>query len=94
MIVKIHQNKDNKILAICDKNLLGKKFFDGELQLEVNEFYNGEEMREEKILEELKDANIVCLIGEESIKFGLKHKLISEGNIIKVKGVPHAQGLL
>lgn len=94
MIVKIHKNKDNKILAICDKGLLGKKFSEEDLEIEVNEFYNGEEMYEKKIIEELKDTTIVCLIGKESINFGLKHNLIKRENIIKIEGILHAQGLL
>lgn len=94
-IVKIHKLSDDRImLAICDSNLLGKKFENGKHQLDLSsDFYRGEEMDDEKILSYIKRTYIINLVGEESIDFGIRYKLI-EKNIVVIKGVPHAQAML
>ena len=44
------------VVAICDKELIGKKFYEGKFQLDVKEnFYKGEEMDEEKTIQILKN---------------------------------------
>ena len=37
---------DNEVVSVCDTNLVGKTFTEGELELKVSEqFYKGEEKR-------------------------------------------------
>lgn len=44
MIVKMHKTQDNRIvLAVCDNDLLDKKFEEGKMQLDLTSyFYKGE----------------------------------------------------
>ena len=80
------------MLAICDASLKGKKFSEDDKQLDLSsDFYNGEEMSDEEVLELFKTAYIVNLAGEESVLFGIKAGIIEEDHIIKVDGIPHAQ---
>ena len=51
-------------------------------------------MYEEELKELIKDAYVLNLVGEKSIKFALENKLIEKEHIIKVKGVPHAQAVI
>ncbi|MBS3158103.1 DUF424 family protein, partial [Candidatus Woesearchaeota archaeon] len=37
---------------------------------------------------------IINLVGEESVDFGIRNKLIEKKSIIVIKGVPHAQAIL
>ncbi len=95
MIVKIHKAERRNIISICDKNLIGKKFEDKDLQLDVSElFYKGQDFSEEKTLEVVKDADSLNIVGEESIRFALKNKLIDETSIIRIKKIPHAIAIL
>lgn len=93
MIVKIHKNQQGQIiLAICDNNLLGKKFTQGDLQLDLTgNFYKGEDKTEQEILKLIDNAYILNIVGKECIEFALKHKLIEKQNIITIDGIPHAQ---
>ena len=95
-IIKIHKLSDGRVmLAICDPNLLGKKFEEGKLQLDLSsDFYKGEEMDDEKILGYVDRTYIINLVGEESVDFGIRNMLIEKKSIIVVKGVPHAQVML
>lgn len=96
MIVKIHKNNDGKvILAVCDKELLGKKFEEGKLQLDLSsKFYDGKEMQEETLLKLFKSAYIINLVGKRSINIAIKAGIIDRERVIKIKNVPHAQVVL
>ncbi len=93
MIAKIHKNLQGQIvLAICDSELLGKKFTQNDFQLDLTgDFYKGEEKSEEEIKELLKDIYIINAVGKKCIDFLLKNNLIEKEKIITIKGIPHAQ---
>ena len=81
------------VIAICDANLLGKKFEEGKFQLDVKEsFYKGEEASEEKVIELIKsfsgeDATF-NVVGEKSVVAALKAGVVSEEDVSKIKGIP------
>jgi len=95
MIIAIHKIDGKKIIAISDSDLLGKKFEDGNKQLDLTaDFYKGEEKKEAEILEIVKNAYIIQFTGEKSVTFGVKNKIIEKENIIKISGIPHAEGVI
>ena len=95
IIVKIHTAEKRKIVSICDENLIGKKFEEKNLQLDVSEsFYKGQRLSEKEIFKIIKDADSLNIVGEESINFSLENKLIEESNIIKIKKIPHTISIL
>ena len=92
LYVKIHKSEGSEVIAVCDKELLGKTLKEGDMEIKISEeFYKGEDMTEEEITALLKEARNVNLIGEKSIALGIKVGIISEENILKIEGVPHAQ---
>ncbi len=98
ILVKIHQTY-REIIAICDSDLVGKKFEEGNMQLEVNEqFYGGKEMSDDKILELLKEKSQedACFnfVGKNSVDIGAKAGIIDKNRVIRVKDIPHAMALL
>ncbi len=96
MIAKIHKNQQGQIiLALCDKELLGKKFTENDLQLDLSsDFYKGEEKTEQEIKEMLKEVYIINAVGENCIAFLLKNNLIEKEHIITIEKIPHAQCIL
>jgi hypothetical protein len=98
MLIKIHKSYRN-IVAVCDFDLIGKTFEQGERILEVREnFYNGEEIGEEKLIELMRnlareDATF-NIVGRKSVEVALKAGIISREGIKKVKGIPFALVLL
>ena len=96
MIAKIHKTLEGRtILAVCDSNLKGKKFEQGELQLDISsEFYAGKEIDEKEIKKLFKVVQIVNLVGKKSVELGMKAGIVSKEFVLKVKGIPHAQGIV
>ena len=98
MLVKIHKSYRN-IVAICDSNLLGKKFEQGNLQLDLTtEFFKGEKMTESQVLEIIEDAvredASFNIVGEKAIACAIKVGIINKKSIKKIQGIPVALTLL
>jgi uncharacterized protein len=92
MLVKIHVMEDKEVISVCDSNLIGKTFTEGELELKVSEqFYKGEEKTEEEVSELMKEATNLNLVGEESIKLAEKIGILEKDNVIVIGGISHAQ---
>lgn len=94
MFVKIHKTYRD-VVAICDSELLGKMFEEGEFQLHVKEnFFNGDEVSEDKLIKIMKkmaaEDSTFNIVGTKSVKAGLKAGIISEQGIKKIQGVPFA----
>lgn len=87
------------VVAVCDSELLGKRFEEGNFQLHVKEsFYKGEEKSEEETIEFLKrmsqeDATF-NIVGENSVKAALEAGIITENSVDSVQGVQFALVLL
>ncbi|MCX6708164.1 MAG: DUF424 family protein [Candidatus Woesearchaeota archaeon] len=95
MLVKIHKKESRTIIAVCDKDLLGKLFEENGKQLDLRgEFYKGEELEIEEIGDLIRNADGVNLVGQEAINLGLQEGVIGQENIIIIKGIPHAQAIL
>ncbi|MGC8663250.1 MAG: DUF424 domain-containing protein [Thermoplasmata archaeon] len=97
MKISIHIWKvQNEImLAACDSNLLGKKFEEGELHIEVKtEFYHKTYTTEKSFRNVLKKATIINLVGENVIRIAIEEGVIDENNIIRISNVPHAQAVV
>jgi hypothetical protein len=95
MIVKVHKKDEKTIVAVCDSDLLGKKFEQGELQLDLtSDFYKGDEMDEKEAGDLVRNADIVNLVGKNSVKLGMQEGVIDEDHVMEIAGVPHAQAVI
>jgi len=87
------------VVAICDSELLGKRFEEGKFQLDVKEsFYKGEEVSEEEAIRTMKrmsaeDATF-NIVGKNSVDIALKAGIVVEEGIGEIQGVPFALVLL
>lgn len=89
---KIHTRDNARVLAACDKELMGKKLKHNETEFNVSEhFYRGKEATETEFKEMLKEHENINLLGKKTVEIALAENLISEKSIITISGVPHAQ---
>jgi len=96
--IRIHKSYRN-VVAICDKEILGKKFEEGKKQLDIREsFYKDKELTKEQAMQELKKMKIedstFNIVGKDSIKLALEAQIIKKSDISYVNGVPFALFLI
>ena len=80
------------MVAVCDKDIIGKKFKEGELTLKLeHSFYQGNEACERDVKEALTSATIANLAGEKAIACAVDCGCIDPDTVIYIQGIPHAQ---
>jgi len=98
ILIKIHKSY-REVVAICDSNLIGKKFEQGKFQLDLKEsFYKGEEYNAKKTKEIIKkmsaeDATF-NIVGEKSIQCAIETGIFTKENTKKIQGIPFALVLI
>jgi hypothetical protein len=90
--IKVFKQGNDLVIGACDENLLGKKFVDGKLQIDVaKRFYDGDRINKNKLKTFLDDATIANLVGKETVSYAIQCGYINPDCILKIKGIPHAQ---
>lgn len=90
-LLRTIRTQGENMVIVCDEELLGKKFKNGELRLEVKEsFYKGEKASVEDCLAALRSATIGNLVGS-IVEHAMKAGIIESGNVLRFQKVPHAQ---
>lgn len=93
--VSVKHSPHGTLLVITDREILGKVFEEGRIQLDMRKkFYLGEHMSKEKVKELLKSARHIHLTGKHSVAVGIELEVINNDKILWVKGIPHAEGVL
>jgi len=92
MFIKIHKTGQKEILAVCDEDIIGKKFEQGDLCIEVSEvFYKDKKVDKKELEDLLKYYDNINIVGKDSIKIALELGIIEKESIIQIKGIPHVQ---
>ena len=87
------------VVAVCDKELLGKKFEEGKLQLDVKEsFFKGKESSKEEASEIMRDMKLedstFNIIGKKSVQTALETGIITKEGIGIIANIPFALVLM
>ena len=92
MLAKKHFSGKKLILAICDSELIGKKFEEGKKDLDVSsEFYKGKKVDDDEAARLIKRAYIINAVGNKTMCFLLKNKIIEQKEALEIANIPHAQ---
>ena len=83
------------VAAVCDSDLLGKKFEEDNKQLDLtSDFYKGEETDDMTVGDTLRNADHANLVGEKAIKLGIQEGIIDESHVKKIADIPYAQAII
>jgi hypothetical protein len=94
MYMKKYERGKEKVVALCDKELIGKVLREGGLVLDLERysaFYVGEITSEKAAAEALETATSVNLVGKKAVGLAIKRKLAEKGSERIIEGVPHLQ---
>jgi hypothetical protein len=90
--IKVYNQGRERLVAACDREIVGKTFRSDGLVLEVSEsFYHGDEVDEEALVNWLRLATVANLSGEKVVGIAVRNGFVDEGCVIRIGGVPHAQ---
>lgn len=90
--VNVHRSQSEVLVAVCDREILGRCFSEGDVGLDVSEvFYKGELVPLKRLSEFLSKASIVNLTGNRVVGEALRLGFLDEGRVLEVSGVRHAQ---
>ena len=94
MYLKIHENPNGKIVAVCDEELIGKVLEEKDKYMDLDKhrnFYIGEKVSEEKVKVALKSFGSVNIVGKKSVKIATDMKLVSKDELMYINTVPYIQ---
>lgn len=96
-IIRIIRVDRGFLIAGCDEELLGKKFTEGKKQIDLtSNFYEGEKYSDKdynKVLNLMKNAYIINIVGRRIVDLALKNKIIDSNRVLFISGVPTAQSV-
>ena len=78
---KLFKTGSDTMLAIADLAIVGKKYSEGHLQIEVEkDFYSERSCTESDVMKLVRGAAIVNAVGKDIIAILIKNKIIDEGD--------------
>ena len=93
--MKNHVQGRERVLAVCDEELVGRSFKQGALRLTVSaDFYDGFAGDEDALERHLRSCTVANLVGKRSVDMAVDLGFVSRDNVLVIDGVPHAQWAL
>lgn len=90
-LLKIHEPHNNYTVALCDKDLLGKKYSENGLTLDIDpDFFGGKPAPIKEIKDAIETAQSVNIVGSAIISKLIEHKIISPSGVKTIDETKYA----
>lgn len=88
-----------EVVAVCDTELIGKRFEEGSFQLDVKEsFFRGDEVGDEEALmimrQKMAEDATFNIVGERAIRAAITAGVVSEREVGSIRNVPFSLALI
>lgn len=91
LLLKIHKSPEGDIVALCDTDILGKKFEEKGIILDVkNDFFGGKAAAKKEVSRALSECYTANIAGNGAVKAALECGEIAESGVKSVAGVKYA----
>jgi len=92
MLLKERDTDEGVLVSVCDPDVLGETFEDGDVSLTVDpDFYEGEEATEGEVVDSLARCAVANIVGTQSVAVAVDHGFVDEETVLDVDGTRHAQ---
>ncbi len=92
MYIKIHKHGNSTIVAICDRELIGKTLKEGNITVIITEqFYKGEIISEEDAIDIMSRASNINIFGDRAVSCAVRCGVVDKMNVKLIDDVAHAQ---
>ena len=90
--VNVKKVGGNVVLAMCDREVLGKTLREGKIVFHVKEeFYKGGLVTVEEAVDMIDNSTIVNMVGKCCVEKAIKRGYVHPQAVLNIEGVPHAQ---
>jgi hypothetical protein len=94
MILRERDTQEGLLVAVCDPEVLGETFEDGDVSLTATEeFYGGEQVDEQEVVESLSRATVANIVGTDAVSLAIESGFVDEANVLDIDSTRHAQFL-
>ena len=94
MLLRERSTQEGLLVSVCDPDVLGETFENGDASLTVDpDFYEGEEATPEEVVASLAQCSVANLVGSEAVGVAIEHGFVEEANVLELDGTVHAQYL-
>lgn len=92
LLLNERQTDKGRLVSVCDADILGEEFENGDISLTVSEeFYDGERAAEERVVERLANCSVANIVGTRAVELAVEHGFVEERNVLDLDGTRHAQ---
>ena len=92
MYLKTYRHEGEVLIAVCDCEILGKKFSEGRLRMHVSpDFFGDERVSFSEVENALESATIANLVGCRCVEHAIRLGFVKKENILTIEGVLYAQ---
>ena len=94
MYLKVHGTVGNRVVAVCDSELIGKILEDKKIYMDLDKhrgFYIGEQVEENEVKKELIAFSSINLVGKQAVKIAVDMKLVTKRDVMYINNIPYIQ---
>ena len=90
--LKAYRQGNETLVAVCDSEILGCEFREGDLHIEVrSDFYGEERASLTEVEEALRGATMANFVGCKAVRHAILLGYVDEENVLSIDGVLYAQ---
>ena len=92
MLLNERDTDEGLLVSVCDPDVLGETFGNGDVSLTVDPaFYDGPEATEQEVVDSLARCTTANIVGTESVALAVEYGFVDEENVLDLDGTRHAQ---
>jgi hypothetical protein len=90
--LKTYRHGTETLIAVCDSDIRGREFREGNLHIEVcSDFYGDEKASLSEVEDALRGATMANFVGCKVVKHAIFLGWVDEENVLSIDGVLYAQ---
>ncbi len=91
-VYRVHRVGKDVVVAIADRELIGKKWKYKDIEIRVEKkFYGNEEVDDAAAIKLIRNATIVNAIGNNIVNLLVHENIVPENCVLDLNGVKHVQ---
>ena len=92
LLLNERETRKGTLVSVCDADVLGDTFENGEASLTVDEdFYDGEEAEPDDVIASLANCSVANIVGTRAVELAVEAGFVEEENVLDFEGTRHAQ---